>query len=308
MTTSLSGSFDNTGLPLHGRRTRYVRWITMTKRRARACIKRSTSIGYPYGAPHLRFAIGESHYTYCYVRKNACSAFKNFLLHTFCEPIVGEPAIRTLTRSLGADTPDAVPLTDTTILVLRDPIDRCCSVFRNKLIQRNGAIAIGKNIRQLTDQPADEISFEDFVLRYLCANLRPRSARGVVDVHCIPQADYLWPIQYNCAISINQVNKFTNTAFGPEIHDRFFAKPVNSSRAKGLDDDAARVPAATLAEIYASDRRLPTDEELVNERLRTALREIYAVDFELVARGLGDRDRRADDHVDAPPPVIRSHA
>lgn len=280
-------NINNMDYRLHSRIDRFAIVSTLRLRQARAFANRSKQKIRPFGGHHLKFKIDERTFIYSYIRKNACTTFKKFLLKKFCSPDYGEQEIKTLCRTLEVERIDESFDTAAQILVLRDPIERCCSLYKNKFIQQVGAEDIHKNLKHFTGISAADITFYKFVKNYLyaarnCYGHIDRS-RFRIDPHCFAQVDHLWPIEYNCAFLMDDLSDVARKLFGRSIGEKFFTSRHNPSGHAGVGVSCSKVSAGKLTELYRVEGRLPTDEELLNSEISGMLRDFYASDFEIVA-------------------------
>ena len=273
------GVFDNRDAPLADLPggTPPARLRLATRLRGRLAGRRAPL--HPGAGAHLAFRAGGRRFCYVYIRKNGCTGFKRFL-----GPLAGGssdgPEIQRLLANLQVSFAHELVGTRR-ILVLRDPVARACSLFRNKLVQRSGSADIERNIQELTGQRAGSLCFRDFVQRYLGAFLHADSA--AIDPHCAPQAAHLWPIRYDTVLRLDDLSRLAPQLFATAHAERIFAGRANSS---GRLDEVAGAdarPAADLAETHARHGVLPADESLATPDLAGRIRELYRADERLLA-------------------------
>ena len=116
---------------------------------------------------HLRLPSKPHDTIYVYIRKNECSAFRQWLAAEHgADGTQRNLSIGKLTKRVKVTNEDQID-TSCRVLVLRDPAARLCSLFRNKLIQRSGAEDILANIQALTGLSVDKLTFRQFVEVYV---------------------------------------------------------------------------------------------------------------------------------------------
>ena len=174
---------------------------------------------------HYVIVINQKKFLYTYIRKNACSAFKNFF--------IGESEIDNKSYSDSLKfmhenhlyDPKSIKEIHKKIFVYRSPVARIVSLFNNKFVERNGYHDIFEDVfRKISIEP-DQLSFFDFCYKYL-----PKiNSEGFIDPHVIPQHWYLLPGKYDAAIEMSKLGEATSELFGKEISDKYFRKPVNAT-------------------------------------------------------------------------------
>jgi hypothetical protein len=227
------------------------------------------------GRAHYLIDVDGMSLAYCYIRKNACSAFKKFIIDT--SDVAKNPDendMRFMARAHLADLQD-VRAADHRICILRDPIDRAASVYVNKFVAQTGNADIFKSYADRTGRPPHLATFSDFVEYYLSLPLE------TLDVHVYPQASHLMPVDYDVALMIDQVYSGMVEVLGVEIADVFFARKMNATRYHpGCTTDKSR----ETAEALRNAGMFPARDSLCTEDLAKALRAIYAEDYSMIAR------------------------
>lgn len=215
--------------------------------------------------------------SYCYIRKNACSTLRSFFISmspSGRKP--AEPEFEFLARTHRAQVQD-VASADYRICILRNPVQRCVSMFKNKFIQQNGHIDIFKSYEAVTGNPAETASFEDFVLSYMSHPLSD------LDPHVWTQRSHLLPVHYNGAIMMDQLNTWITDTFGAEVTARNFAKKVNATVQKTeTTAPASTISAHLLRREYLANHSMPSIEAFLTPVLRERLNAIYVQDTFLI--------------------------
>jgi len=278
---------DNSDYPFDSFLDRAVRRARSTKAGARDALRGRRHGPYSFGGPHFKFDFEGRSYVYCYIRKNGCSAFKNFLINEYCNVLEGESEILSLTRTLGAHSPAQIADTEVRIAVLRDPVDRCCSLFRNKFIQRDGARDIFINFYNFTGMLPEEATFLRFVENFITAAFSftgcIKKKRWRIDPHCLPQTQYFWPIHYTHVFLLSNLSLLSKELFGEEIRKKYFEKLVNSSKFSPLGMQASEIKASKLTELFREHGRMPSNDELLSPELRNYIEQVYKMDFKAIA-------------------------
>lgn len=255
----------------------------------------------PFAAPdhrvakHFRVDAGGETLVFCYIRKNASSAFKALAIELspararLGDYASGYDFLRARHR--------AASLTAATraVLAVRDPVERLVSTFRNKFVQRIGAAGIFASYRDVAGAEPEAARFEDFVLRYLLAP----GAR--LDPHVAPQVAHLLPARYTEATPLAGLHDVMAGIVGPELAARHFAAPVNATRTfdgapgaeVGMETRAWIRPSGELHAAFLRDGRLPAPAALLAPHLVEAAAAFYAADAALLRAVEAHRGARA---------------
>lgn len=237
------------------------------------------------GTEHFYVCIDGVNIVYCYIRKNACSAFKGLF--------TGESEKRDRLRECksrlqfmhryhGIDRVEDIPAGACKVLVYRDPIARVCSVFRNKFIAQSFNADIKKSVEDATGKGFGSISFQDFATKYLAGKPDDK------DPHCRTQVAHLLPIEYNYVIPLDRLRQGMAHVISEEKAEKYFGKKLNASTGTTSRDSLGRpawsIPAQELADIWIEESRLPSVDELVSAELRKYLSKIYSSDYQMIER------------------------
>lgn len=217
---------------------------------------------------------------YTYIRKNACSAFKQLFQgegvaakNKYTDPL------QYMTQNYLYDLANLSSV-DIRMFVYRDPIERIYSLFKNKFIERSGHHDIFINIEKLLGRSADNISFQEFCFNYL-PNL---FGSEKLDPHVIPQHWHLLPGQYEAAIAMDRLPLAISGLLGENIAMKYFQKRVNATSnisTRYIEDVSCR-PAIELHRMFLAEKIFPTQESMVNEDIAQRLKDIYAVDYKMI--------------------------
>lgn len=257
-------------------------------RRLRARIKR---VPEPIGGirPHFWFEFGGRRFVYAYVYKNACTAFKNFIVDTSPfrdQDVPSHEKIAFLARHHGVRSIADIGADDFLLFVYRDPVQRFASLFKNKFIVRDGNIGVFRNMRELSGGDPDSVSAHDLLFDFLPRHLNrlDRRLRPVVDHHFLPQRLCIAPLNYSAAIAMENLYPCMAGLIGDEAAARYFKHRANASAHPTLDEDVSRIASRELHRRYLSTGLLPSDEALVGPAMAAAIRRCYAVDFTMIER------------------------
>lgn len=242
------------------------------------------------GLPHFKIQIGSKTIVYCYVRKNACSAFKRVFVDLSDSREQREKAeseIRFMTRHHSVQSVREIAAADHVVFVYRDPIERIASLFLNKFVAQKGSKDIFAHYEKRTNHDPNAASFQDFAYRYLSSGVRS------IDPPAMPQAAHLHRIVYTDVIFIDDLYHRMIPIVGNQIADLYFKSKVNStvSEQTRIDENVAKVPASVLRNAYLTDRILPGKGDLLSDEIDQQLRRLYSEDVKLYEclRGQGGR-------------------
>lgn len=224
--------------------------------------------------------------SYTYIRKNACSAFKEmfaFLSHHDLSQY--DSILKGMIAHHHDDSIEAISSADFRVCVLRDPVDRAVSVFKNKFIQMAGNKDIFLSVERALGVRGSEVTFRAFVSEYVG---RLKMDRCSVDPHLWRQSDHLYPVLYNAAIQMSELKSSMERIAGLEVSRKCFSKRLNSSVGRGdgsgLYGNCADRTAGELNELYKDEGFVPSAKDLLDESTAAALRTIYQEDLELFDR------------------------
>lgn len=234
---------------------------------------------------HFSFEANKKKIVYCYIRKNASSSFKRLIISQ--SPYKKkrtdfQSSLKFLFR-FHATKLRQFEKFDHSIFVVRNPVDRILSVFKNKFIQRNGNIDIFESYSGVTGKNPETATFSDFITDYIG---RPFSD---LDVHVRPQSSSLLPTKYSDAIPLKGLHTRMADIIGPNLADQYFLPQVNSTSDAGLVelDAAYLLTAADLQRIYLERNEFPASECFLSAAIRRRIENVYAQDFDLNERVSG---------------------
>lgn len=223
---------------------------------------------------------------YTYIRKNASTSFKKLFkkMHPgLCPgetPSLGCMAQHAAVRDMSYEEIDQAFANK--IFIYRDPVDRVFSVYKNKLIQQDGAEDLLRKLHTTIHREPGLLTFEDFVLEYV--SLLETDRWEEVDGHLYPQAWHLLPITYNKVISIDNLYTEMQALLPAELCNEVFQTPTNSTT-KGsvlLENCDSDCPAVYFQKKYNENRALPSLEQVLTPTIKAKLRKIYAEDYQIV--------------------------
>lgn len=229
---------------------------------------------------------------YTYIRKNASTSFKKLFQALYPDACPGDlPTIRCMAEhsQVKGLAPEQIDQRFATkLFVYRDPIDRVFSVYKNKLIQQDGAEDLLRRLEKVAGRDPALLTFDEFVHEYVV--LLETERWEEVDGHLYPQVWHLLPITYNKVIRMDNVYQAMQELLPVELCDQVFKEPSNSTT-KGTvplawaDPDC---PAIYFRKKYAQGKALPSLNQLLTPATEARLREIYADDYRMIEEVEGD--------------------
>jgi hypothetical protein len=234
---------------------------------------------YP-GRTHFSFVVGGDRFCFAYIRKNACSALKRFVIETSphrdrrSEHRSDFQFLRKF-HAAHLRTPRG-PYKS--FFVYRDPFERIASLYLDKLVLGRGSADIVRDVAQKSGRDPLSLSFQDFVQEYLSKHY------PAVDVHCLRQVEHLLPIVYDRAIPIADLKASIADLVGHDVAREHFGEAINSNPDRVETGDVSHVTAGELRETYLSAQTLPSYRSLMNESIRLVLDDLYQEDRLLVER------------------------
>lgn len=223
---------------------------------------------------------------YTYIRKNASTSFKKLFQALYPDACPGDlPAIQCMVEHAQVKglTPEQIDQQFATkLFVYRDPIDRVFSVYKNKLIQQDGAKDLLKRLEKVVGRDPALLTFDEFVHEYVA--LLETERWEEVDGHLYPQVWHLLPITYNKVIKIDHVYEGMKDILSKEVCEQVFKEPSNSTSlgANKLGFADSDCPTAFFRNQYIKDKSLPSSLEVISYSTRVLLRSIYAEDYKMI--------------------------
>lgn len=232
------------------------------------------------GKGHFHFEVGGRRFAYAYIRKNACSAFKDLICDTSTLANYAEfkgSHLDFMGEHHKIRTADMLDSCDTKIFVYRDPFERVISVFVNKFVVQTGNTAIFDNYRAALGKNPQNATFENFVKEY-CRDFRKR------DVHIERQSQHLLPVRYDAALDMGSLHAGMADLIGVELADRYFAHKVNSST-YGTDNlDKSQIKARDLHNHYKTTSELPSKHAFMRDDLIAICQRRYDMDYKMLSK------------------------
>ncbi|MGB2199732.1 MAG: sulfotransferase family 2 domain-containing protein [Pseudooceanicola atlanticus] len=232
-----------------------------------------------YGRAHFWFELGGKTYGYCYIRKNACSAFKKLICDT--SDVADFSAhkgteLQFMEAHHRIRNYDQLKSCDHLIFVYRDPYDRLVSTYVNKFVVQTGHAEIFKSYQQQTGKAPEKASFRDFVVGY-CKEFREK------DVHIFPQHLHLMPARYDGVLSIDSLYDDITELMGKDVAETYFARKANRSDYGKTDDPKADIPCGQLNKEYAESGQLPSKDAFFDEDLEQVVKRRYSKDYQMIS-------------------------
>lgn len=238
-------------------------------------------------SPDFFFGGDSVPFFYTYIRKNASTSFKLLFQALYPGACPGElPSIGCMAQYAqvkGLEPDEIDQRFATKLFVYRDPIERVFSVYKNKLIQRDGAEDLLKRLEKVVGRDPALLTFDEFVHEYVV--LLETERWEEVDGHLYPQVWHLLPITYNKVIRMGNVYQEMRELLPEELCEKVFKEPSNSTTKGSVplpwaDPDC---PAIYFRKKYAEGKALPTLKQLLTPATEARLREVYAEDYQMIA-------------------------
>lgn len=239
-------------------------------------------------SPDFAFEGNGVRFFYTYIRKNASTSFKKLFQELYPGACPGEvPSIDCMmerARVTGLTVEEVDERFDIKLFVYRDPVERVFSVFKNKLIQKDGAEDFLRRLSGVVSRCVDSLTFDDFVNEYVSL-LKTRRWKEV-DGHLYPQIWHLLPISYNKVIPLESVHGEMSNILPQDLCDRVFFAPVNSTSNGDnfLEDCGPETTVAEYARHYETHQSLPVMRSVLTESTEQKLRAIYSDDYAMIAQ------------------------
>jgi len=216
---------------------------------------------------------------YCYIRKNACTSFKNMFMDMAPKEMKKSPDQRPIDfmRSNMRLRRQDIRTCDRLVFVYRDPIERIVSLYKNKFIVRNGNTNIFGTYEMLTGKRPEETSFQDFVTDYFDNDF------SKLDRHVLPQRRHLHHALYTDVMPMERLYSHMRGVIGEELADKYFLHKSNASPITDIDEsNVSHVSSRELFEAYSKSGVLPGNTQLLTDVLEGQLKHIFKEDIDLI--------------------------
>lgn len=235
---------------------------------------------------HYQFEIEGRSYVYCYIRKNACSAFKKLIcgVSGFRENVSEyKHNLQFMDKYHRINTLDSISDADHVICVYRDPIERALSIYLNKFVFRRGNHDIFTNYYNITTCDPREATFREFVSNYLS------KLNNKIDPHCHTQYSHLKQVLYTDAILMETLYEEMSLLIGKKLSEKYFKHKSNASSSDG--ENFARLQLYSDAtsewlfrEFHNHNSAILNRKTFIDESIGEKLREIYHDDVTLIQK------------------------
>lgn len=218
---------------------------------------------------HFNIKINGLDVSYLYIRKNACTAWKNVFIneseHQYDELKYDNPMhFMGIHHSISNKKAQKSTYR---IVVLREPLGRIVSAFLNQFVDRiERPTEFHEKVVKHLGKSLENVTFRDFVNRYLI-DLDPTN----VDSHFWNQKSYLEDVSYNKVILLQNLYIDTKKLFGKSFADKYFKKKVNAtSNKKSYEVDACDLKAGEILSNFKKGMGWPStisflkDQEIYN--------------------------------------------
>jgi hypothetical protein len=235
--------------------------------------------------PHFGITVGGVSLAYCYIRKNACSAWKRLIIGE--SPVLFSRSdwkneFAFMSAHHGLRTTEEIDRSDRRIVVVRDPVDRFVSAFISLFVTRTPPPT--RRLRALGDELFGRDIFDmSFDMLLDCQLPAPDRRRRGLDKHLWPQVWHLAPTTYTDVIDIGFLGAEMNRLIGTKLGTQYFDKAVNATSAIGTydDGDAPSLSARAFVERFGSTGLLPSKASFLHGGRGDAVRKAYDEDASL---------------------------
>lgn len=255
-------------------------------------------------SPDFAFQGDGVSFFYTYIRKNASTSFKKLfkVMHPgLCPGDIPSLSCMAKYAQVKDLTPEEIDQSFANkIFIYRDPVERAFSVYKNKLIQQEGAEDLLARLSKAVQRDAGLLTFNDFVNEYV--SLLETDRWEDVDGHLYPQSWHLLPITYNKVITMDSLYAEMRELLPEALCNEVFLEPTNSTTkgAVPLEICDADCPAVYFQKKYAESKALPTLEQILTPAAEARLREIYADDYRILEwnSAVGESENRTPQQLD----------
>jgi hypothetical protein len=230
---------------------------------------------------HFGITVGGVSIAYCYIRKNACSAWKRLFIEEATAPFDRSEGreIAFMAAHHGLRTIPEIDRHEHRVVVVRDPVERYVSAFVSLMIAHTPppTRSLRKRGSKAFGMPVEEASFELFLEHQMPV---AGGRRGRLDKHFWPQAWHLAPVTYTDVIDIERLAPAMRAMLGDALGARYFDRPVNATAIAPTyhDPEAPMLPANVLHARYRETGQLPDKASFLGEGRDAIIRAAYAED------------------------------
>ncbi|MBW5798988.1 sulfotransferase family 2 domain-containing protein [Halomonas elongata] len=228
---------------------------------------------------HFSFNIDGKDYSYCYIRKNACSTWKKFFAGV--SPYASESKkYGNLINFMGdyhkvRSKKKLINISES-IVVTRDPVDRCFSGFVNQFVMRlDRQAGLHKSVEKVLGKKACDVSFLDFFYGYIV-----KADSNDLDAHFWSQVSHLEDIEYKHKIALQYLGSYTEFLFGSDLSSRYFSRRSNdtSKLLKNKEFDC-RSLSGDIFMRYKNEKTIPGSKGFLSEELVSDIYKVYEEDY-----------------------------
>ncbi len=236
---------------------------------------------------HFGITVAGQSIAYCYIRKNACSAWKRLFFEESPSPY--RPSdwsheIEFLAQNHNLRSIAEIERHDRRVVVLRDPVERYVSAFISLFIVTppQPILQLRRLSLRLMGRDIEDVSF-DMLLDNHLPGRHPRPRR--LERHFWPQVWHFAPVTYTDVIDIDRLAPAMKAMFGDAMGARYFDRPVNATATVPAydDPDVTSLPARVLRERFAATGALPAKSSFLGGGRNDMIRSAYASDDALYA-------------------------
>mgnify|MGYP003384935503 CR=1 FL=1 len=226
---------------------------------------------------HFTIDINGKKICYLYIRKNACSAWKELFKGESKHQYDKEKYPNPVSFMGEFHKSDLESNFKYKIMIVREPLGRVVSGYLNQFVLR---LERENNLHQSVSEQLgcapENVTFKDFVHIYL------RDVKlSYVDAHFWTQQSHMANVQYE-KILLKNLHKSMADIIGKELSDKYFSKKLNStSNFKKYEVSSDDVDAIELFHKFKKGEGLPTVESFLSPSIKAHLLSQYSKDIEL---------------------------
>ncbi|WP_223669270.1 sulfotransferase family 2 domain-containing protein [Kangiella shandongensis] len=232
-------------------------------------------------ANHYQITIDGIDISYLYIRKNACTSWKQVFVNESQYQFESDTNPITFMRKYHYVSPQKAKLSKYRIVVIREPLERVVSAYLNQFVTRlNRKTEFHEKVEKYLACKSEQVTFRRFVNDYVM-----EAGSKDLDSHLWSQKSHLSNINYNKIIKLEDLHKDTSELFGETFANKYFKKKLNAtSKLRRYATEAADLTAQEIIDSQKAKMGLPSVDSFLNDKdIHSTLEEAYRGDVELYA-------------------------
>lgn len=223
---------------------------------------------------------GDGEFVYVYIYKNACTTFKRLIIANIPRTPENASASNVELMKVRLVSLEKAQEAKHRLFVIRNPVERVVSGFLNQIVE-NPELHYPEMfdvIEKTIEKPIAEVTFRDFVIKYLAAsNLKN------INSHFHPVTTTLAPLKYDSVIEMKDLYESSKSLFGLEIANKYFKQRINSStNNKTLPaDNYYDMSIGDLHSKYLANGLHPSKKDMLDKEILQCIQSIFSSDIQL---------------------------